>query len=151
MADELWWAVKPSLLNYVAALGDGGVQLAEGARGSLITGFTFPVAAPSDGGAPPEVIEARGVVTLVGHGVRILEIRDPQLVRVSDSATLSVRRWAGRETRLTVAIFGPSATTGELTRWEDGRLQSPGRELFDFRYPEGETLGPVELRHNEAT
>lgn len=90
-------------------------------------------------------------MALWGHGLLICAVADPRLHVRPDGAILSVRRWPGRDAMLNVGGF--DSNTAELDdsntiRWKNVALVDTGRELFGFRYDEGDHLAPIILSLN---
>jgi len=161
MTGELLWAVKSSLLGYVAAQNDGTITVTGGAERSYDGRFRFPLA-PRAGGRPGTLI-FQGGIRLRAHGSLMdITLEDPW---IAESA-VSVRATTGGQeaerivlARFTLAPNGPHAWRGEHVRLTSdgaftlGGLQYHEHQQIDelaFSVPAGNALDTTHLTEKSS-
>ncbi|CAN5338646.1 hypothetical protein BH11ACT4_BH11ACT4_13500 [soil metagenome] len=140
------WAVKQSLLEYIAGAHGGAIEL-DGVENDAGL-FSFPLA--SIEGIPGEgsgVARATGTVRLFGHfRMPIQKISDPWVEWDGGDAVLTVLRWPGRTARLPAWDLRPLVLRDGELRAGLVRLLDAGGELFGGQYPPGTEFDPLLVR-----
>ncbi|WP_127817970.1 HtaA domain-containing protein [Microbacterium sp. CPCC 204701] len=126
MIGELLWAVKTSLLGYVAAQADGTIEVTGGAERSDDRRFRFPLVPQP--GEPTGTLMFRGGIRLHAHGgLMDVTLEDPWISTGAES-TVSVLATTGGEDpeRIVLARFALLPDGEHAWRGERVRLTSDG-------------------------
>ncbi len=138
----LRWAIKRSLLEYVARMPGGLLAVGAGAATAPDGEVLFP---PEEGGAP---YAFSGEVRLAGHG-GLLDIRfgAPRLAIAGDRGELTAQIGAVPSDRLTLMTFEVAARRRaddvEVVAATDVLLAVDAVDLFGGVYPPGEPFEPL--------
>lgn len=148
------WPVKTSFRRYVENMRDGAIDAADGATVELDT-FRFRPASEgktaADGSSA--VLDFIGEVRFGGYGgLMVVPIKNPSLRFTRLKGTLVIDYpWKpdGSPPRLEIAEIEMSPLRRYGSRWEWSstavRLTSPGSELFNNSYREGDLLEPLHV------
>lgn len=137
MLSGLAWSVMSRFIDYIRAMGDGVIELTDGAS-ELDGRFMFPLGA-FDREAGGEVYRFRGGVRFSGHyGMLDLRVEDPWIRLMDGGAVLSIRDVDSDDGRLELARGSASVES----EWIDVALSltAEGSELFFGRYARGQSL-----------
>lgn len=139
MTGELLWAVKASLMGYVAAQADGAIDVTGDAKRLDDGRFRFPLAPRP--GEPTDVLMFRGGIRLYAHGgLMDVRLEDPW-ISMSGEPTVSVLTATGGQdaeriglARFALLLDGEHAWRGERVRLtSDGAFTLGGLQYHEHQ------------------